>query len=217
MSLEIKKGDRIIFAVDRSGSMATEDCDGATRYLSIKESIEAFLTGGTKFNDNGVSLYFFNNRVDSCGAVHDVPTLDKFFDANKTGGGTSTNLAIEAGWQEHKKGGGDSTFLLIFTDGEPSDPQAVKDEIVNITKQMKGPEEFRMLFATVGVRTPALSTFLGELDSDLKGAAFDIVGVAELAGLNFEEAIAELIGSSTTDSEAAKGAGYQGKGTAATN
>lgn len=212
MGLEIKKGDQIIFLVDRSGSMATGDCDGDTRYNAVRESIKAFVRGAAKYDPDGVSIHFFNNRVETHNDVATPEAVDKLIDSHSPGGGTSTDLAVSAAWKEHKGKNSTSTFVIIFTDGEPSDPAAVEKTIVNITNTMGTPEEFRLLFLTVGQRSPELAAWLSKLDSSLTGAKYDIVGVEELAGVDFEQATADLIGSTTTTAEAASGRAT-GKGT----
>lgn len=205
MALELRKGDQVIFLVDRSGSMATTDCDGDSRYNAVRESIKAFVRGATKYDPDGVSIHFFNNRVETHPDVATPEAVDKLIDEHGPAGGTATNLAIQAAWKEHRAKASAASFVIIFTDGEPSDPAAVEAAIVNITNTMSTPEEFRLLFLTVGVRSPELSSWLSMLDSSLKGAKYDIVGVEELTGVDFEQATADLISSTNTTAEAASG------------
>lgn len=205
MGLELKKGDQVQFLVDRSGSMDTGDCNGETRYNHVREKLKAFVRGASKYDPDGVSIHFFNNRVETHTDVSNVDTVDQLIDQHRPGGGTATHLAIQAAWNEHQAKKSTATFVMIFTDGEPSEPDEVKRVIVNITNAMSNPEEFRLSFLTVGQRSAALSAWLSALDSDLKGAKYDIVGVEELDSVDFEGAIADLVGSSTTATEAAAG------------
>jgi Mg-chelatase subunit ChlD len=205
MSLELKKGDQVIFLVDRSGSMATSDCDGDTRYNAVREKLKAFVRGASKFDPDGVSIHFFNNRVETHNDVADVKAIDQLIDTHKPAGGTATHLAIQAAWKEHRQKNSAASFVIAFTDGEPSEPEEVKHTIVNITNTMNNPEEFRISFLTVGVQSPELKAWLSALDSDLKGAKYDIVGVEELNNVDFDQAVADLVGSTTTTAEAAAG------------
>jgi len=205
MGLELRKGDQVIFLVDRSGSMLTNDCDGDTRYNSVRESLKAYVRSAAKFDPDGVSIYFFNNSVEAHADVADPAAIDTLIDSHAPGGGTNTHLAIQAAWKEHKAKNSQATFVIIFTDGDPSDREATEKAIVNITNTMTTPEEFRLLFLTVGKRSSELQQWLSNLDSALKGAKYDIVGVEELTGVDFEQAAADLIGSTNTTAEAASG------------
>lgn len=206
MGLELKKGDQVIFLVDRSGSMDTRDCDGDSRYNACREKIKAFVRGATKFDPDGISVHLFNNRVELHTDVADPAAVDKLIDSHRPAGGTATHLAIQAAWKEHLDKKSSATFVAIFTDGAPEGyEREVEQTITNIANSMGSPEEFRILFLTVGVRSPELSNYLEHLDSSLKGAKYDIVGVDELNAVDFDQAISDLIASTTTSSEAAAG------------
>jgi Mg-chelatase subunit ChlD len=207
MALEIKAGDQIIFLVDRSGSMDEADCGGGeTRYNHSKEKIAAFVTAASKYDPDGVSVHLFGGgNVDLHEDVKTKDEVEKLINAKRPGGGTPTEKALQAAWNEHARKGSESTFVYVFTDGEPNEKQAVANTIIAITKKMKGPEEFRISFLTVGVRSAALQKYLETLDSGLTNAMFDIVSVDELDNVDFQQAADNLIGSTTTAGEAAAG------------
>jgi Mg-chelatase subunit ChlD len=212
MGLELKKGDQVIFLLDRSGSMDTQDCDNQSRYDYAKEKIKTFVRGASKFDPDGVSIHFFNYKVEQHKNVATPEQVDALIEAHRPGGGTRTDLAFEAAWREHKASGSAATFVICFTDGNPEGYEAeVENEIKNICNAMSNPEEFRISILTVGKRSKELAAWLEKIDSQLN-AKYDIISHEELDSVDFDGAIADLIGSSTTAEEAAAGK-TQGKTT----
>ena len=76
----------------------------------------------------------------------------------------------------------------MATDGSPSDPNAVKKAIEDISHKVSNDKEFNISFLTVGRIDSALRAFLTQLDDDLKGAKYDIVDVKELESVDFVSA-----------------------------
>ena len=104
---------------------------------------------------------------------------------------TMTHLAVNRAYAEHKAKKNEQTFLLIFTDGQPSDPEALRNEIISITNDVKDEKEFRIAFITVGQRSASLDAYLTALDDDLTkaGAKYDIVDVKRLEEVDFMAAV----------------------------
>lgn len=207
MGLELKKGDQIIICVDKSGSMGERDsaCGGALRYDWMQETLAAYVKGASAFDPDGVSVIFFSHNIE---AYQDVATPEQAIQLIRThrpGGNTNTHLALEAAWKEHFSKGNASTFVLVFTDGEASDRGALQREIESITQRVKHAEEFRIVFLPVGTISPDLANFLDFLDEGLTNAKFDIVAVVNPSEADFEGAIANAIGGTTTDGDAAAG------------
>lgn len=203
MSLELKKGDQIIIAVDKSGSMGELDaaCDGTTRYAWMQETLMSYVRAATRFDPDGVSLIFFAVRAET---HPDVATVDQVKDlivTHRPGGGTNTHLAVKAAWDEHTAKRNVSTFLLVFTDGDASDREALRDTIVSISHRVSSPEEFRIVFLPVGTVSSDLRAFLDFLDEGLTDAKHDLVAVQDPTTADFDGAIANAIGSTTTQAE----------------
>lgn len=193
-NFELNKGDQFIVALDVSGSMQAQDTpSGQSRLAYTMETLKVFVREAAKWDPDGVSFYSFNNRVDQHPDVQSVEQIEEMLKALKPGGGTSTELAIKAAYDEHKKKGSEQTFLLLFTDGEPSDPEAVKKTVVEITNQVKDEKEFRISILTVGQRSPGLEKWLTDLDDHLTAAKYDIIDVEKLEDVNFEQAVANAI------------------------
>jgi Mg-chelatase subunit ChlD len=193
-NFELNKGDQFIVAFDISGSMQTQDCPGNTRRFDyVLETMRAFIGEAAKWDPDGVSFYTFNNRLTEYPDVTSVAQINDTIARQRPGGGTATHLPIAAAYREHKTKGSEQTFLMMFTDGEPSDPEAVKQAIVDITKDVKDEKEFRICILTVGERSPQLDQWLTDLDDHLTEARYDILVVEKLEDVDFETAVANAI------------------------
>src|SRR5579859_1669605 len=210
--LEVQ-GHNVIVGIDRSGSMDERDCDGnVSRYDFLKEKLATFVGEATKSAyNNQVTGLFFNDNVKTLvfTKAQDVTNAMNSRDY-RTGGGTNTHGVIEAAFKLAQQTPTVPTMFFLATDGHPtgdSSEAKVDAEIISITKRIKNPEDFRIMVLTVGQRNAELEAFLKHLDADLgkAGALFDIVGQNDLIEVDFREAAAELIASTTTNSEAAAG------------
>ena len=190
-NLELNKGDQFIIGLDISGSMATTDCPGGlSRFVSSLETLKTFVREAAKWDPDGVSFYPFG------ATVHAYPDLQPDDIDAKIGrlsleAATMTHLAVNRAYAEHKAKKNEQTFLLIFTDGQPSDPEALRNEIISITNDVKDEKEFRIAFITVGQRSASLDAYLTALDDDLTkaGAKVDIVDVKRLEEVDFMAAV----------------------------
>lgn len=190
-NLELNKGDQFIIGLDISGSMVTTDCPGGlSRFVSSLETLKTFVREAAKWDPDGVSFYPFG------ATVHAYPDLQPDDIDAKIGrlsleAATMTHLAVNRAYAEHKAKKNEQTFLLIFTDGQPSDPEALRNEIISITNDVKDEKEFRIAFITVGQRSASLDAYLTALDDDLTkaGAKYDIVDVKRLEEVDFMAAV----------------------------
>lgn len=188
-NLELNKGDQFIIGLDISGSMGATDCPGGlSRIAYTLETLKTFVREAAKWDPDGVSFYPFGAQ---CHAFPDMQPDD--IDAKLAGirleGATMTHLAIDRAYAEHKTKKNEQTFLMIFTDGEPSDPAAVQKSIVSITNDVSDEKEFRIAFLTVGVRSAGLDAWLTQLDDALPGAKYDIVDVKRIEDVDFMAAV----------------------------
>lgn len=194
--LEINKGDQFILAWDVSGSMAATDTpSGLTRLQSVMEQSKVFVAEADKFDPDGVSIYLFGHALRTHKDQHSADIEKLLSDLKPTESATMTHLVIEAAYAEHKAKKSEQTFLMIFTDGEPSDPAAVKKSIIKITQDVKDEKEFRIGFLTVGKRSPQLQAYLTNLDDTLTsdGAKYDVVDVKELSEVDFMASVAGML------------------------
>lgn len=188
--LELNKGDDFIFAIDVSGSMQTKDTPtGASRIDYVKEQLKAFITNAVQWDTDGVEVFTFGAKITDLGKNQNGAMIDTL---KATESSTMTHLAIQHARRLAKVDGGEQTVLFIITDGEPSDPDAVKETIRGIAAELKDEHEFAISILTVGKRSPALDQFLTDLDDNLK-AKHDIVDVRELESTDFEAAFAAAL------------------------
>jgi uncharacterized protein with von Willebrand factor type A (vWA) domain len=215
MSLELKKGDHIIVAVDTSGSMGETDpaCGGQRKYQWMEETLLSYVKAAEAFDANGISVHFFSTHVEAYQNVADPGKVKQLFERHQPGGSTNTELVVQSAYAEHKQRASTSTFLLVFTDGDATDRASLKRSIVTITKQLANPEEFRILFLPIGTPDASLQGFLDDLDENLgkEGAVYDIVGVISPTEVDFAGAIADAIGSTTDAVDVSEGHAAQGK------
>lgn len=187
-NLELNKGDDFIIGLDISASMQATDCPGnMTRIKYAMEQFRTFATEASKWDTDGVSLYAFGVNV------HEFPDVaaDKIdatitkLEGLRLEGGTMTHKVVEAAFAEHRARSNEQTVLILFTDGEPADENALFQTIADITNKIDDEHEFAISFVTVGVRSSSLDQFLNKLDDNIPGARYDIVDVKRLEDVDF--------------------------------
>jgi Mg-chelatase subunit ChlD len=187
--LELNQGDNFIFGVDVSASMQTKDAPGgASRIDYLKEKVIVFAKEASKYDPDGIDVLTFGHTVTPYKGVTSEKAEEIVNKLRANEGATHTHALIAQAFKMHRAGNYPQTVLFIATDGQPSDPLAVKHEIVKITKELKDEHEFAISFLTVGCIDAGLKEFLDGLDDDLKGAAHDIVDVKALDEVDFQSA-----------------------------
>jgi len=195
-NLELNKGDNFIFGFDVSGSMQTNDCpNGLSRIEFLKEKTIQFANEASKYDEDGIDVLAFGHQITFYRGITAEKASEVIgsFKANEMS--TNTAELIKQAYLLHKTSGKDGgrkeqTVLFVATDGEPSDQEAVKKAIIDITHDVVDEREFNISFLTVGNISPALKAFLTSLDDDLKGAKYDIVDVKTLEEVDFISAFA---------------------------
>jgi Mg-chelatase subunit ChlD len=190
-NLELNKGDDFIIGLDISASMQTTDCPGGLSRIKYSlEQFGVFAREAAKWDTDGVSLYAFGASVTAYPDISEdkiQATIDKLTSLPLQGA-TMTHLAIEAAFKEHRDRKNEQTVLFLFTDGAPSDPEAVLRTIAGITEKVSDEREFSIGFITVGNRPAELEVFLTKLDDNIPGARYDIVDVKRLEEVDFYKA-----------------------------
>lgn len=202
-SLELNQGDQFHLGFDVSASMGTKDCanNTQTRLENLKEKAKVFAEQANTYDPDGADYFTFGEKV-VAKIGQPLPDALKLIDglqANEMA--TDTAGLITASWkraQEQRAAGvTDNIVLMIFTDGAPSNKDAVKKVIRDICKTLESRLEYGITFLTVG-EDSSLDAFLTELDDDLKcvdknGQPIDIVDVKKFADVDFVRAFAGAI------------------------
>lgn len=190
-NLELHKGDQFIIALDISSSMQATDCpSGLSRTKYTLEQFEIFVKEASKYDPDGVSLLAFGATVHAWPNVSG-DKLDAVIQAVETKGyegATMTHSVVQKAYAEHVSSKNEQTVLMVFTDGQPTDEEALLKVIADITNQVKDPREFCITFITVGMRSAGLENFLAKLDDGIPGAKYDIVDVKHLEDVDFYKA-----------------------------
>lgn len=188
-NFELNKGDNFIFGVDVSGSMANTDCpNGLSRIEYLKEKTIQFAVEASKWDEDGIDILSFGHNITPYLGVTAAKASEIISKFKANEGMTDTASLIKAAYKLHKDGKKEQTVLFVATDGAPSDQEAVKKAIIDITLDVADEREFCISFLTVGKIDDALKSFLTALDDDLKGAKYDIVDVKTLEEIDFMSA-----------------------------
>lgn len=182
-NLDALKDRDFVLVVDKSGSMTASDTPtGQSRWDYAKESTFAIAQKIQQFDPDGIKLIPFAGSFKTYDGVT-AEKVDNVWREHEPMGGTILAPVLKSVFQDYlsrKKAGNVKTngeMLVVMTDGEPQDKDAVAKEIVNFTKSLdNGDGEYGIAFIQVGKDVQA-SRFLKKLDDDLtsQGAKFDIV------------------------------------------
>ncbi|MDP3508598.1 MAG: hypothetical protein Q8T09_11450 [Candidatus Melainabacteria bacterium] len=198
--------------IDKSGSMTwgSEKNDRGTSRWDISIKVNTEITKAVcEFDDDGIDLVFFNDGYKVVTGV----TEDKvrsIFASQTPGSGTSlaaplremVNKYLPAKIKTPAQSGGfmrkeslavyetispeKPVAFLIWTDGSPSDRDAVEQVIIDASRRINKDSDFGIAIIQIGHDQGAKS-WLKTLDKGLvaKGAAFDVVAV-----VHFDEILA---------------------------
>lgn len=193
-NLELHKGDNFIFGIDVSASMSEKDCPGNLQRIDyLKEKVKQFANEASKYDEDGIDVITFGHSLtinQNITAENAATIIDRL---HATEMATDTASLINKAYEMHKSKAYDRTTLFVATDGQPSDREAVKKAIINITNDVKDAGEFNISFLTVGIINNELRAFLTALDDDLTGAKYDIVDVRSLEEVDFMTAFVGAI------------------------
>ncbi len=163
-----------IALVDFSGSMATVDAGKpGMRIERVRESLTGLVSELAAVDEDGIDLITFGGEaVQHFTGVKSAEILTSIFADRRVAGGTPTAEALAKAFEVAGKSD-KPDFIVVFTDGEPNNRQAVRDVLVKQANSQNADGDLTVLFIQVGEDAGA-ADFLKELDDGLN-AKFDIV------------------------------------------
>lgn len=203
-NLEINPNKEYILAGDISASMCSLDkmCGGQSKYNYMLEKFQLFIKTAEDFDQHGAPCVFlFGEKVTKYDHVKLEDIKDKLKNV-KFEGLTNLDLLLDEAFEEHlekkrelasEKKMHPGTNLIIFTDGAPTNRQAVLRSIIRIADSIDTEDEFNIQLLTVGTREDDLDQYLESLHDDLEGKTkrdFDIVHIDKLEDIDFMKSVA---------------------------
>lgn len=178
-------GRDYVVLIDQSGSMAIPDIQDPntgqfrSRWQVAAEGVTALAAKVLQLDPDGIEVCLFsqfhvNYHIQNAGQVQGI-----FVENDPL---TNTNLStplaehLERYFQLRDQGRAKPTTILVITDGQPNNQDAVTKILVNASNRCRNGEELGVSFIQVG-NDPFASAFLRYLDDGLrqKGARNDIV------------------------------------------
>ena len=184
-----------LILIDTSGSMGSNDAGKVgTRLQRAKESVIGLVGELSQVDEDGIDVIFFGGET-----VTHVPNVKSTADVDaafnrRASGGTPTADALTKAFEV--AGRSDKPdFIVVITDGEPNNRQAVKNVIIEQANSQDTDEELTILFIQIGDDLSAAS-FLADLD-DGPHAKFDIVDTMTQVKADSYPSLAALINDAT--------------------
>lgn len=199
---------RYMLAVDKSGSMGTEDVkmdDGksVSRWEAMKESVMAFAqTIQSLQGHNTIEFTFFDRSYEW--KTIPVDELGKKLNDTLPRGGTALADVLQSAFDKFfaKAPALQPTIILVITDGDPDDRDAVMQTVAKASQQLQacGGQDSDLGITVLQIgNDPSVGKFLWALDNqikDLYNAPFDIVTTvneSHVAAVGFKQALLNAI------------------------
>ena len=178
--------------IDTSGSMGSSDPGKiGTRLQRAKESVIGLVSELGAVDEDGIDVITFGGEsiIHTAGVKTPADVQSAF--NRRVAGGTPTAEALAKAFEVAGKSD-KPDFVIVITDGEPNNRQAVKDVIIKQANSQANDADLTILFIQIGDDASAAS-FLAELDDGLHGAKFDIVDTMTQAKADSYPSLAALI------------------------
>lgn len=176
MAKDLRNYDFVV-AIDKSGSMAEAGSQpGMSRWKEAQEVTAAIANKASAFDSDGITVVPFANSHKIYENVTQAKVAQVFAE-NEPNGGTNTAGVLKAIF-DSRQGNPKPVIVVVVTDGQPNDEEAVKrvirDYAATLPDNGEGDTDAcGVLFLQVG-NDPDATEFLRDLDNNLN-AKFDIV------------------------------------------
>ena len=189
MTQNITNFDYVVL-IDASGSMANTDGKAATRFERAKESVIGLVSELGAVDEDGIDVITFGGEsIIHTGGVKTPADVQSAFN-RRVAGSTPTAEALELAFKIAGKSD-KPDFVVVITDGEPNNRQAVKDVLIKQANSQNADGDLTVLFIQIGDDASA-ANFLAELDDGLN-AKFDIVDTMTQVKADSYPSLAALI------------------------
>lgn len=191
MTATITNFDYVVL-IDASGSMGVTDAGKVgTRFERAKETILGLVSELGAVDEDGIDVITFGGEsIIHTSGVKTSEGVQAAFN-RRVAGGTPTAEALAKAFEVAGKSD-KPDFIIVITDGEPNNRQAVKDVIIKQANSQESDGDLTVLFIQIG-DDKAAADFLEQLDDDLVGAKFDIVDKKTQAEADAYPSLAALI------------------------
>lgn len=203
---DLLKGRDYTLIVDKSGSMGfnSDTPSGATRWKAAQEATLGLAAKISELDADGITFYAFNSQYKRHENVT-AASVANLWNEHEPNGGTQLAAVLTHAFDSYfaRRSAGtakpNGETILVVTDGQPEDGNAVRTAIVAATNKMTRDEELSVSFIQVGKDREA-TAFLSHLDNELKGAGakYDIVDAMSIEEMG-TRSLTDVLLSSITD------------------
>lgn len=198
---EVNANKEYILIGDISVSMTTKEaaCNDKTRYEYMLEKFKQITNEAASYDEhNSCTVILFGEK---CHVYEDInaSNLDEKLNNASFEGFTYLHLALNKAFEIHKQQRREykkedkehpGTVFIVFTDGDPSNRNAVKESLSNIIASIDSEDEVQVILVTVGTQSRELAQWLKGLhdaleDDSINPNDYDILHVKNIEDANF--------------------------------
>jgi Mg-chelatase subunit ChlD len=181
----LKKLDWII-VIDHSGSTGapSKRIEG-TLYDEMREAAISAAECAGRYDDDGITLIHFSSNAVVRDGVKPQAVRDVFAEY-KPGGNTMLGVALDEALKKARSSSKE-VVVLVYTDGESSDPSRVIDVLNHAGKELGRPR-IGFSFIQVG-NDPDAQRFLDRLDNEMKVDVCATFSAEDADGLSVEQLV----------------------------